>query len=63
MLSIYVSVENASDRIGPESMGVREPSKFKEALGVWADTRHLLFVIRLRDEVCKAMKITHDKYP
>ena len=62
ILSIYVSVENTSDRIRPESKGVREPGKFKEALGVWADTRHLLFIIRLRDEVYKAMEITYGEY-
>jgi hypothetical protein len=63
MLLICVSVENASDCIGPESKGVCEPGKFKEVLGVWANTRHLLFIIRLWDEVYKAMEIAYSEYP
>ena len=63
MLSIRISVENASDRIRPKSKGDREPSKFKKALRVGADTQHLLFVIRLRDEAGKAMEIAHGEHP
>jgi hypothetical protein len=45
MLLIRVSVKNASNYIRPESKGVYKPSKFKEVLRIWADTRHLFFVI------------------
>ena len=62
MLSIYISIENTSDRIGPESKGIHEPSKFKEVLGVQANTRYLLFIIRLQDEVYKAMKIAYGEH-
>ena len=62
MPSIYVSVKNINNRIKLEFKGVRELNKFKEALRVWADTRHLLFIIRLRDEVYKAMEITYGEY-
>jgi len=62
ILSIYVSVENTSDRIRPEFKGVREPNKFKKALKVWADTRHLLFIILLRDEVYKTIEITYNEH-
>ena len=62
ILSIYVRIENTSDRIRLEFKGVREPNKFKKALKVWADTRHLLFIILLRDEVYKTIEITYNEH-
>ena len=53
MRSIRISFENVSGRIRFESKGVHEPGKFKKALGVEADTPHLLFVIQLRNEALR----------